>query len=467
MMPATLNSKPTVTCGHSSGKGVPIEALGRKLMKKIIKLGLILALAGLVVVSLIACGDQTADSQTQYIEVTRGDIVLSVSAEGNLSLPWHRELTFGTSGTIAKINVEEGNSVVKGQVLASLDITSLELVVRGAELDIETAEIDLELATNDYRKIAYPYTYHTLVFDVPASILAIGDAQRELNEALEVMQLELGLSGEQYWEVRHKLEQAQDDLIKARERLARGYGADVFQSEILAIKDYWTLRAAQLGMEKAQVALDGAKNDLDKAKTDLEKAIILAPFDGVISAVDVKEGDKLSSMYYATTTIMEIIDPTIMELKAKVDEIDIPDVALGQRAIIEVDALPALRLEGKVTYINPVSTEESGVVLYEVIIGFDVPLGSGLKSGMSATAETISDERSQVLLVPNRAIKYDSQGNPVVKVMVDEQTQERAVVVGMSDGYQTEIVAGLGEGETVVIETSARPEPSGGFFLGG
>ena len=172
-------------------------------------------------------------------------------------------------------------------------------------------------------------------------------------------------------------------------------------------------------------------------------------------------------MYYATTIIIELIDPTIMELEAEVDEIDIPDVALGQRAIIEVDALPTLQLEGKVTYINPVSTEESDVVLYEVTVGFDVPLGFGLKSGMSATAEAIIDERSQVLLVPERAIEYDSQGNPVVKVMVDEQTQERAVVVGMSDGYQTEIVAGLGEGETVVIETSAKPEPSGGFFLGG
>ena len=456
MMPTALNSRPTITCGRSSGKSVPIKALGRKSMKKIIKLGLILALACLVVVSLIACGDQTAESQTQYIEVTRGDIVLSVSVEGNLSLPWHRELAFGTSGTIAEINVKEGDSVVKGQVLASLDITSLEQAVKTEELGVETAEIDLELAANDYRQITYPYTYQTLIFDVPQSVLAIGDAQRELNEALEVMQLELGLSGEQYWEVRHKLEEAQDDLIRARERLARGYGADVFQSEILAIKDYWTLRAAQLEMEKAQVALDEAKNDLDKAKADMEHAIILAPFDGVISAVDVKEGDKLSSMYYATTIIMELIDPTIMELEAEVDEIDIPDVELGQRAIIEVDALPALQLEGMVTYINLVSTVESGVVLYEVTVGFDVPPDAGLRSGMSATAEAIIDERSQVLLMPNRAIKYDSQGNSVVKVMVDGQIQERAVVVGMSDGYQTEIVDGLDEGETVVIEVSAR-----------
>jgi len=420
----------------------------------------------LALVSPTACGEQASESQQQLVEVTRGDIALEVTAEGNLSLPWHRELAFGTSGTIAKINVEQGDRVTKGQMLASLNTTSLEQAVKAAELAVKTAEIDLELAMNDYRQITYPYTYQTFFFDVPASIADMSDAQRELNEALEIMKQGLGLSGEQYWEVRHRLEQAQDDLIEAREKLARGRGDDVFQSELLSVRGYWTLRAAELEAEKAQVALDNAGNDLDEAITDLEKAVILAPFDGAIADVDVKQGDKLSSTNYATTTIIEIIDPTIMELKAELDEIDIPGVELNQRAIIEIDALPALQLEGEVTYIYPVSTEESDVVLYEVTISFDVPLGSGLKSGMSATAEIVMDERSHVLLVPNRAIKQDSQGNPVVEVMVDEQIQERPVALGISDGYETEIVDGLREGEIVVIERRAEPEPSGGFFFG-
>jgi len=435
-------------------------------MKKKIRLGLVLALLCLALVSLVACGKETTETQQQLVEVTRGDIVLSVAAEGNLSLPWHRELAFGTSGTIAKINVDEDDSVVKGQVLASLDTTSLEQSVKAEELAVKTAEIDLELARNDFRSIAYPYTYHTLILDIPASVADIGDAQKKLNEALELMEQGLELSGEQYWGVLHKLEEAQDDLIEAREKLARGYGQDVFRTELLSIADYWTLRAAELGIEKAQIALDEAKNDLDKARTELEKAVILAPFDGVIAAVDAKEGDKLSSMYYATTIIIEIIDPTIMELKAEMDEIDIPGVELNQRAIIEVDALPALQLEGKVAYINPVAIEESGVMLYEVTISFDVPLSSGLKSGMSATAELVIDERSQVLLVPNRAIEEDSQGNPMVKVMVDGEIQERPVVLGISDGYDTEIVDGLDEGEIVVIERRAEPEAPGGFFFG-
>lgn len=425
-------------------------------MKKKIKLGLILALACLLLVSLTACGGQADEIERQLVEVTRGDLVLTVSADGNLSLPRHQKLTFGIAGTVAKVNVEEGDRVTEGQVLASLDTTSLELAIR-------TAEIDLEVATDNYRKITYPYTYSTFAFDVPVSLALIGGAQRELDEALEVM-LDLGqsreqYSQEQYWDVWHNLKDAQDALVKARENLARGYGQDVIATGILRPIDFWTLRAAQLAMEKAQLALDEANNNL-------EKVVIIAPFDGVIAAVDIKQGDSLSAMDYATRTIVELIDPSSMELKAEVDEIDIPEVRLWQRAIIEVDALPDLQLEGRVTSIYPLPFEESGLILYKVKIGFDVTEYSGLKAGMSATADIIISKRSNVLLVPSRAIGQDSSGNPMVKVMVDEQIEERPVVIGISDDYQTEIVAGLNEGEVVVVERKVKPETGGGLFGG-
>ena len=276
------------------------------------------------------------------------------------------------------------------------------------------------------------------------SIAAIGDAQRQLKEAQEA--LEIGLSFGQYWEVWQQLKQAQDSLIEAREKLARGYGEDVFESQLLSIADYWTLRAAELKMEKAQLAKEKAQLALDEANDELEKAVIIAPFDGVVASVGAEEGDTVLT----TTTIVHLIDLTTMELKAEVDEIDIAEVKPGQRAIIEVDALPALQLDGEVISISLLPEVEEGVVLYEVKIGFDVPQGSGLRAGMSATADIVIDERSDVLLVPDRAIKQDSLGNTVVSVMVNGQLQERPVVIGISDGYQTEIVDGLEEGEVVV-----------------
>jgi RND family efflux transporter MFP subunit len=402
-------------------------------MRKKIKAGLVLTLACLVLVSLSACG-KAAESEQQLAKVSRGDLVVTVSADGNLSFVEDRKLVFGISGTIAEVNVEEGDWVSQGEVLARLDTTSLELTAKAAK-------VDLDIATNSYTKLAYPYTYSTFALDVPAALAAIADAQRELNEA--VKSLEIGLSFDQYWVVWQKLKQAQDKLTEAQQRLARGRGEDVFSSGILSVADFWTLRAAQLGMEKAQLTLD-------KANDDLKKAVMVAPFDGVVAVVNIKEGDSLSSLDYSTRTIMELVDPGSMELSAEVDEIDVPSVKVGQRAIISVDALPDVKLEGKVISISPLATEESGLMLYKSKVGFEVPEGSGLRGGMSATADIIINERSGVLLVPSRAIGQDSLGNPVVKVMVNVQIEERAVVIGITDGYQTEIVSGLNEGEVVV-----------------
>jgi RND family efflux transporter MFP subunit len=402
-------------------------------MKKKAKLGLIF-LACLVAVGLTACGGQTEESQQQIVKVTRGDIVVSITADGNLSLPWDRKLTFGTAGIVEEINVEQGDWVTEGQVLASLDTTSLKLAARSAEADLESA-------VNSLRQLTTPYPYSTFAFALPESLEDVRVAQQGIKEAQE--ELEKGLEGKQYsiTEVKEKLRLAQDSLTEAETKLACGLGEGITSGQ-----SYWTLRAAQIAVEKAQI-------DLDIANNNLEEAIIAAPFDGVVAVVDVKQGERLSSVYYATTTIIEVIDPTIMELKVDVDEIDIPDVELNQRAIISVDALPDIELEGEVASISPVSTEESGIVMYEVTVGFDIPQGSALKSGMSAGADIIVNERSDVLLVPDRAISYDGQGNTVVEVVLGAGTEQKSVVIGISDGFYTEIVEGLNEGDLVVIES--------------
>jgi multidrug efflux pump subunit AcrA (membrane-fusion protein) len=143
-----------------------------------------------------------------------------------------------------------------------------------------------------------------------------------------------------------------------------------------------------------------------------------------------------------------------MELQVEVDEIDITEVKVGQRAIIELDALPTIPMESKVSSISLLPTIESGVIVYDVKIDFDVPEGTGIRDGMSATVDIVVTERNNVLLVPDRAIRQDSPGNPIVEVMVNEQIEERTVVTGISDGLQTEILDGLEEGE--VVERRAK-----------
>jgi len=414
---------------------------------------LCLALAGSVACMPFGGGGEEPEVKQQLVEVVRGDLVLSVSSDGSLAFVNERNLPFGISGTVAEVNVDEGDQVTEGQVLARLDSSALELAVRAAEAD-------LELADNSFKQLTWPNPYLTFRFTIPESVHSIRVVQAEIESADKELLKEL--EGEEWniLEAREQLRLAQERLSEVEDKLGWGLGTGIIPTtpylpggESLPTVDYWTLRAAQIQVDKAQIALDSANSNL-------EKAVILAPFDGTIAAVGVKPGDELSTMDYATRTIVYLVDPTTMELELDVDEIDIPGIRLWQKAIISVDALPDLYLEGRVSNISTTPTEVSGLIMYSVTVSFDVPEGSALRVGMSATADIINQKQSDVLLVPDRAVAQDSQGNPIVRVMVGEQIEERPVVIGISDGYQTEIISGLAEGEVAVIELQAREQPS-------
>jgi len=452
----------------------------------------------LALVGSMACnpfGGAEEEASQQLVEVVRGDLTVSVSGSGNIEVDKEASLAFDIAGRLVEIKVKEGDRVTRGQPIARLDDTDYQLAVKLAEADLETAQNQLQVAEFDFEaaqgkleaakfdveiadyavwqsEITYSYTWEggslvvksddltDIIFtDLPGVRLALEQANYYLARAQELLaegdfdgaqaQLEL---------LQEKLALADDKAEGKRAHIPLDVTTNILQLE----KAKATFEATKSQLDKAKIALEAAslnigkaKIALEKAKEDAEKTVLVAPFDGVVASVDAKEGDIIPSPTMTLTTIIHLIDPPSMELKVEVDEIDIAGVKPGQRAIIEVDALPALELEGEVTSISSLGKEEAGVVLYEVKISFDVPEGSGLKVGMSAEADIVINERNNVLLVPDRAIKQDSQGNSMVEVMVGKEVQERPVVIGISDGFDTEIVDGLNEGE-VVVERRAK-----------
>jgi len=397
-----------------------------------------------LILSVTACSTASNQqyTQTQQVQVVRGDLITKVNGSGKIAVSTDDKLSFGSGGKLAVLNVQEGDRVTKGDVLASLDTTSLELAVK-------TAKVDLDTATNNYTKLTYPYTYFTFAFDVPSALADIADAQRELNEA--VKSLEIGLSFDQYWQVWQQLKQAQDKLTEAEQRLARGQGEDVFSSGILRVTDFWTLRAAQLGMEKAQLALDNAQKQLNDAT-------ITAPFDGVIANLYAKQGDIIPSPMASPQIIMYLVDTTDMEVDINIDEMDVPSVQAGQRAIISIDALPGTTLNGTVISVATVPNAQAaatGATIYVAKVNFTIPQGLAIKVGMNVRVDIVTNEHKNVLLLPNNAIKKDNQGKSYVEIMNDQQVVTKPVVIGLSNSTQTEIVSGLNEGDKVMTGITA------------
>jgi HlyD family secretion protein len=413
-----------------------------------------LALVGLV--SLAGCrpaggGGDEAGFIGELVTVERGDLMVSVTGSGSVGVSNEVDLFFDNGGEVAIIYVEEGEEVFRGQRLALLlprDEEALELAVTRAEVALMQAEYNLDKAEN-------PYTEE----DIEEAEQAVEDAEDRLDLAEDMLRYVLQHGSE--WEVL----QWQMEVMNAEIKLEM---AEDTLDDMLNERDDDQIAILEKQVEAAELALA-------EARRALETETIAAPFAGMVARINVDEGDVISAPGAAQVAVVQLIDDSVMELVVDLDEIDIPGVALGQRAVIEVDALPDMALEGRVSSISPLPRVEAGVVFYSVKISFDVPLASGIRAGMSATVDIVLSDLTDVLLVPDRAIRYDEQGNPVVQVMVTgepegtPEIEERPVVIGVSDGFQTEIISGLEEGEVVVIEVPAETSTQGGttFMFGG
>jgi HlyD family secretion protein len=206
----------------------------------------------------------------------------------------------------------------------------------------------------------------------------------------------------------------------------------------------------QLAIAQAQVAQ--AQISLEEAQDSLADASLLAPFDGVITAVNVSEGELASGL------VMEMIDTSSLEVILNVDEIDIGSLAVNQAAIVTLESWPDVEIESSVASIAPnaSASQDSAVVTYEVHLTIgqnDLPV----RIGMTANASLITANREDVLLVPNAAINADrSNGTYSVNLVStaadgSQTTAELAVTIGLRDGQYTQITSGLQAGDEIAI----------------
>jgi HlyD family secretion protein len=389
----------------------------------------------LALVGAVACPapDGEGSTDVNLVEVVRGDLSVIVSGSGNITVSQDASLAFGTGGKVEAVYVEAGDEVSQGDVLAELDTGILELSLAQAELALSTAEYNLDKTQQVYAKP-----------DIAAARAAVSQA----TEYLQYTQLMLGdadsVEDIEYWEL--EVYQSEVNLAAAEQRL----------DDMLAGGD-----SVEVTLRRLEV--NAARQALEQAQKDLAEATITAPFDGIVGAVYVDEGDIIPPPTMAPTVAIYFITPTSLELKAEVDEVDIPAVEIGQDVVIEVDAIADDLFEGTVSSISPVPIIQMGLVLYEVTISLTIPADAGVMVGMSATADIMIAQSQDTLLVPERAVGHDEDGNTVVWVSVEGELEQRAVVVGVSDGFQTEILEGLSEGDMVAVEKRGTTE-LGSFF---
>jgi HlyD family secretion protein len=174
-------------------------------------------------------------------------------------------------------------------------------------------------------------------------------------------------------------------------------------------------------------------------------AAITAPYDGIISQVNVSAGDSVNP----NQALLSIFDNKNFYTTISVDETDVPNLKIGQKANIKVNAFPDTSFTGTVKDISQQGTYSNGVSTFNVIIYFDKI--NDIKSGMSTEASIVTASKNNVLAVPIEAIR-DMDGKKFVILSSDDgKMKMQQVQVGINNGKMVQIVEGLTEGQKVQL----------------
>jgi RND family efflux transporter MFP subunit len=203
--------------------------------------------------------------------------------------------------------------------------------------------------------------------------------------------------------------------------------------------------ATPQSIQAQEAKLAQAEAEVAVLQAQLDKTVLRAPFAGLVTRQDAKLGQGVSS----GTSLVTLMANGALKITAKVPEVDIGKVSVGNKVMIRLDAFPGVDFAGTVSKIDPGETVLDGVVNYQITINFDEQ-DARLRSGLTANLDIITQNK-EVLAVPESALVEKNNGVYVRKV-VKGTILESAVTTGINgQDSLVEIVSGLEEGDQIMI----------------
>jgi HlyD family secretion protein len=422
--------------------------------------------------------------------VDRGPVTATVSATGTLNAVMTVQVGSQVTGRIQDIAVDFNAPVRKGQVIARIDPESFEARVGQARAQLAAARAAVlnQRAVLDRGRAEVASARATLAAgraQLANARVLVDDAKRQLDRRNELLR-------------RGLIAQSEGDAAQAAHDSARAQ-LDAARAQVDAQVEAVRASEAQLRVGEAQleaaVAHVGEREAaLRQAEVDLANTRILAPVDGVVVSRNMDVGQTVVAALQSPILFSIAQDLARMQVHANVDEADVGQVRVGQRATFTVDAFRGETFAGQVAQIRKAAQVAQGVVTYVVVLTTANPTLK-LLPGMTANVRVVVDERARVLRVPNAALRFQPPGREAEPIARDgagtstaEATQVaappqpaplatpgrvwtrgadgglRAVALslGVSDGDLTEVLAGeLSEGQDVLVGLTEPPAPKG------
>ena len=375
------------------------------------------------------------DPTASTAKVIRRDFSSTVVATGAVKPQIGAEVRVGArmTGKVSRLLANIGDVVKKGQVVAELEKDDLAATVEQRRAELAKAEAQLSSI-----EALRPFEVEKAQADVDQCKATLDLNRKELSRQDSL--LGQGVATQQ------ERDRAQERLSVAEAQ----YAATLKELELA--KRRQTEDAKQAGAE-----IERARAALDNARVQLSYATLTAPIDGVIGSVSTQEGETVAAGLNAPTFVT-IIDLARLQVDTFVDEVDIGKVAPGQKTIFTVDSFPAREFAGKVVAIYPKAVIQENVVNYDVVVAITDEYEGLLRPEMTASVTIQLGSRAHVLAVPAKAVKRE-QGKTAVVVLSNGKSETRPVTVGWKDADWVEVVSGVEEGQTVLVETPEAVKP--------
>lgn len=486
-------------------------ALSRK-SKILIGAGAGLLLLIIIVASVFATRSDTPE--VTVVKLERRKVLRStVTSSGEVRPIQFMNLTSEVQGRIEEIYVKEGDHVTKGQPLVKLDPNQLQsstdaqlAAFQGAQDEVRISQSQVIAAQNAYTQSQQQMNVAQVAVDsarqgVIAAQTDVDKAQVELNAATREFKrntqlLESGVISRQiYDEAKDRVDNAKASLETAKANLdSRKLSVkDAIArqtQQAVAVKDARrAVEAANISVESSQSRANQQSATLRGQRNQRDKTLQVAPINGVIAEIPSKVGT-FAVAGLSTTALLTIADMSSINVEVKVDETSIDKVEVGQKAKIKVDAFGDIEILGEVTQKTPLAvgkSQTSGGLStninvqeakeFRVVIelkDLTEEIRSGLRPGMSATAEITTKTVNEVIAVPLQAvIEKKPEGTPTpalqgdspatadkpkpitgVYVLEGNKAKFVEVTTGIIGESDREILSGLEPGQEVITGPS-------------
>jgi HlyD family secretion protein len=402
--------------------------------------------------------------------VVRQDLVAIVTASGEIKPRNYVDISANAMGRITEILVKEGDRVRKGQLLARVESIQPQADVAAQKAALSSAEADSSAAEAGVK--ASEDNLLTLQASIDRARADLDHANQEFQRGQQLYDAKL-IAKQEYDQRKTALDGQRAALREAETRLV---GARAAKEQL----------AAQLASAQKRIAQNQAM--LTRLNDVLDKHYSVAPLDGMVTNLPVRAGETAVMGIQNTpgSLLMTIADMSLITAEVKVDETDIVNVKLDQKAAITIDAIPNRSFEGHVIEIgNTAILRSTGLAAsqstissqeakdFKVVIAMDNP-PEEIRPGLSCTAKITTASRTNSLTAPIQALTFrqksdlESDGSdkaPAEKALPDKAGKEevqgvfvisgdravfRKVETGITGATDIEILSGLNEGDRIV-----------------